>query len=52
MVALGLKIRNIAYAPPWASAMAQGEIISLFLRYYQLTGEKNISNIQKRLTDF
>ncbi len=27
--------------PPYASAMAQGEIISLYLRYYQITNEKH-----------
>jgi hypothetical protein len=26
--------------PPWASAMAQGELISLYLRIYQITGDK------------
>lgn len=28
--------------PPWASAMAQGEIISLYLRLYQITKKNNL----------
>lgn len=30
--------------PPWASAMAQGEIISLYLRMYQITNDENLLN--------
>jgi len=28
--------------PPWASAMAQGEVISLYLRMYQLLGDESL----------
>lgn len=39
-------------AAPWASAMAQGEIISLFLRYYQITGEEKYLDLSKRAFHF
>lgn len=37
---------------PWASAMAQGEIISLFLRYYQLTGEEKYLQLSQKAFHF
>lgn len=37
---------------PWASAMAQGEIISLFLRFYQLTNEGKYLELSKKAFNF
>lgn len=37
---------------PWASAMAQGEIISLFLRYYQLTNDEKYLELSKKAFHF
>jgi heparosan-N-sulfate-glucuronate 5-epimerase len=37
---------------PWASAMAQGEVISLFLRYYQLTQEEEYLNLSLKAFHF
>lgn len=37
---------------PWASAMAQGEIISLFLRYYQISGEEKYLDLSKKAFHF
>ena len=31
-------------SPPWSSAMAQGEAISLYLRVYQITNEESLKN--------
>lgn len=37
---------------PWASAMAQGEGISAYLRYYQITGEEKYLNYAKKAFHF
>lgn len=37
---------------PWASAMAQGEVISLFLRYYQITREEQYLELSKKAFHF
>lgn len=37
---------------PWASAMAQGEIISLFLRYYQISHEEKYLELSQKAFDF
>lgn len=37
---------------PWASAMAQGEIISLFLRYYQIVQEEQYLELAKKAFHF
>lgn len=38
--------------PPWASAMAQGEAISLFLRYYQIGGEEKYLDLSLKAFHF
>lgn len=37
---------------PWASAMAQGEIISLFLRYYQLSNDEKYLILAEKAYNF
>lgn len=37
---------------PWASAMAQGEIISLFLRYYQITDDIKFLETSQKAFNF
>lgn len=37
---------------PWSSAMAQGEIISLFLRYYQISKEEKYLELSKKAFNF
>jgi heparosan-N-sulfate-glucuronate 5-epimerase len=37
---------------PWASAMAQGEIISLFLRYYQITQDELYLKLSRKAFHF
>lgn len=38
--------------PPWASAMAQGEIISLYLRVYQITNNHHLLNTAIKAYNF
>ncbi len=38
--------------PPWASAMAQGEIISFYLRLYQILGDENLLETAKKAYNF
>ncbi|RYM33914.1 hypothetical protein ERX46_08085 [Brumimicrobium glaciale] len=37
---------------PWACSMAQGEIISLFLRYYQISGEEKYLHLSDKAYHF
>lgn len=39
-------------SPPWASAMAQGEIISFYLRVYQINNAKNLLDTSIRAYNF
>jgi hypothetical protein len=41
-----------AIPAPWASAMAQGEIISLFLRYYQISHEAKYLELSQKAFAF
>ncbi|QSE98445.1 D-glucuronyl C5-epimerase family protein [Fulvivirga lutea] len=38
--------------PPWASAMAQGELISFYLRMYQILGETDLLNTALKSYEF
>lgn len=38
--------------PPWASAMAQGELISFYLRMYQVTKDEGLLTTAKRTYEF
>ena len=48
------KHKNIKYniPPPWASSMAQGELISLYLRAYQLFNNKKYLNTAIKAYNF
>lgn len=39
-------------APPWASAMAQGELISFYLRMYQVLNDENLLNTAIKAYNF
>lgn len=38
--------------PPWYSGLAQGEVISVLIRYYSLTKDKKVLPVIKRIKDF
>ena len=46
--------KNLRYniPAPWASAMAQGEIISFYLRMYQITNDKNLLITSEKAANF
>lgn len=39
-------------SPPWASAMAQGEAISLYLRVYQITKDENLKSTAQKAYNY
>jgi heparosan-N-sulfate-glucuronate 5-epimerase len=41
-----------AIEAPWASAMAQGEAISFYLRVYQITGDENLLKTARKAAQF